>query len=306
VSVDSLLVISDFDGTLAPISLDPAADAGAGARIDPLARRTLRRLAGLAGARPGRLFLAVLSGRPVADVAARVRVGGIDYFGNHGLEGGHLARGTRAEGLSATPVVGFAHHEPAALALGRAVAENLGRPSWLYVEKKGPSVAFHWRGAPDERSAGRAVERAMSAVIEAGLAAGFERLEGRKMAEFRPADAGAKGAAVARLLGRLRPRAALILGDDRSDADAFGVIVRARTEGTLRDALAVAVHGAHETPAEVVAAADIVLASPREAARLLAAVARALETPGVRATGALNPGRPEADAPVDSTSSQVG
>jgi trehalose-phosphatase len=82
-----LLVISDFDGTLALGSRDPAATT-----IVPLARNALRRLAGIAAARPERLALAVLTGRTVADAAARIRVGGIRYLGDHGLQSGSYPR----------------------------------------------------------------------------------------------------------------------------------------------------------------------------------------------------------------------
>src|SRR6478672_11111836 len=75
-----LLVVSDFDGTLSRIVDDPW-----GAQILPLGRRALRALAALPG-----VHVAVLSGRTAADVAARVRVGGVTYLGNHGMERGFV------------------------------------------------------------------------------------------------------------------------------------------------------------------------------------------------------------------------
>ena len=89
-----LLIVTDFDGTLSPIVLEPIA-----ARIVPAARSALRRLARLAEAQPDRLRVVVLSGRAARDVAGRVRVGGVAYHGNHGIEAGTLARGTPAERL---------------------------------------------------------------------------------------------------------------------------------------------------------------------------------------------------------------
>ena len=62
--------------------------------------------------------------------------------------------------------------------------------------------------------------------------------------------------------------------DDRSDAEAFRVLAEERTHGRLHG-LAIAVHGAVETPPEVVEAADLLLPSPREAAAVLNALARA-------------------------------
>ena len=83
-----LLVVCDFDGTLAVGSRDPGA-----AAIIPLARRALRRLAGVAAELPDRVSVAILTGRTAADVAARVRVGGILYLGDHGLQAGSFPRG---------------------------------------------------------------------------------------------------------------------------------------------------------------------------------------------------------------------
>ncbi len=82
-----------------------------------------------------------------------------------------------------------------------------------------------------------------------------------------------------RLLDSIRPDAVMILGDDVSDADAFRVVVAAREGGIARrglPALVIAVHGAAETPAEVVRAADLLVAAPRDAARALAELARVL------------------------------
>jgi trehalose-6-phosphatase len=54
----AILVVCDFDGTLAAIDPDPE-----GAVLHPEARRALRHLGRIARARPGRLGLAILSGR---------------------------------------------------------------------------------------------------------------------------------------------------------------------------------------------------------------------------------------------------
>ncbi|MGH2513504.1 MAG: trehalose-phosphatase, partial [Candidatus Limnocylindrales bacterium] len=95
--VGRILVVADFDGTLAEINADPLA-----ARPVPGALRALRRLARIGTDRPGRLAIAVLTGRAVADIAGRVRVGGMRYLGNHGLEAGWLPRGQRAERIVTT------------------------------------------------------------------------------------------------------------------------------------------------------------------------------------------------------------
>ncbi len=282
-----LLVVTDFDGTLSPISSDPL-----GARILPLGRAALRRLARLADARPDRLHLAVLSGRTASDVAGRVRVGGLDYLGNHGLEGGRLARGRRAERLDVRSDPALERHVVPARTLGEAVAGLLGRPDWLFVEQKGPSVAFHFRAAREPEAARVAVIEAIAAAERTLGGHGLARLDGRKVIEFRPAEAGGKGAAMARLLRRDGARSALMLGDDRSDAEAFRVLAEARRSGALQTTLSIGVHGATETPVELVEQADLLVTAPHDAARALSALASALEAEAARATAAAPAVRP--------------
>jgi trehalose 6-phosphate phosphatase len=268
-----LLVVTDFDGTLSPIVQDPM-----GAVIEPLARTALRRLARLAEERPERLLVVVLSGRTSSDVAGRVRVGGVRYLGKHGLEAGRLARRRRPESLAVRADPTLEPWVPATAALADAVADRLGRPEWLFVELKGPSVAFHFRQAPD---VDRAREEVLLAIDAAEASAGgnqlgMTRLEGRRIVELRPVGAGGKGAALERLIERDRPGAVVMLGDDRSDAEGFAVIAEARRTGKL-DGVAVAVHGARETPSEVRESSDVELATTHDAARLLAILARAVE-----------------------------
>ena len=198
---------SDFDGTLSHIVLDPW-----GANMVPLARRALRRLAAVEGVQ-----VAILSGRTAADVAARTRVGGATYLGNHGVERGSLARRQRATSM----VVEVDPADPVAVAAAERLARQLPTAipeAWLVVERKGSSVAFHYRGAPDVEDAGRRVLAAVERLDPDGI---LERYPGRRILELRPLGATAKGEAMRRLLDELRPAAALMLGDDRSDAEAF-------------------------------------------------------------------------------------
>jgi trehalose 6-phosphate phosphatase len=275
-----VLVLSDFDGTLAEGSRDPAAT-----RIVPLARVALRRLAGIAFARPERLAVAVLTGRTAADAASRVRVGGIRYLGDHGLQTGTYPRRGRAERLTTTFEPG---HEPSmepAERLAARVPELLGRPGWLFVERKGPSVAFHVRQAEDRATARAAVESAIEAVDRELPEHDLAHYRGRLVVDLRPRTAGGKGEAFERLLAEVNPATVVALGDDSSDADAFAVLRAARVAGAI-DGLAIAVVGPHGMPDDVRAAADITLANPFEAARLLAFLARtfgqelAAPTPG--------------------------
>jgi trehalose-phosphatase len=266
-----LLVVADFDGTLAEGSRDPGA-----AAIVPLARRALRRLARVAETRPERLSVAILTGRTVADVAARVWVGGITYLGDHGLQAGTFPRGRRLSRLVTTFQENHLESHGPAEILATRVPEALGWPAWLFVERKGPSVAFHVRQADDRAAARAAVEAAIEAVGRELPAHDLAHYRGRLVIDLRPRTAGGKREAFERLLAELRPATVLAFGDDLSDADGFGVLRAARLSGAV-GGLAVAVTGPHGMSDEVRSAADIVLDAPLLAARSLSSLARALE-----------------------------
>jgi len=266
-----LLVVCDFDGTLAEGSRDPGA-----AAIVPLARRALRRLAGIAVARPDRVSVAILTGRTAADVAARVRVGGILYLGDHGLQAGSFPRGGDPARIETTFRAGHESSLAPAEVLATRVPEILGNPAWLFVERKGPSVAFHVRQAEDRVAARSAVEAAIAEVDSASPPHDLAHYRGRLVVDLRPRDAGGKREAFEALLAELQPATVVAFGDDSSDADGFKVLLAARAAGSL-DGLAVGVTGPHGMPDDVRAAADALLDTPRDVARALSALARSVE-----------------------------
>jgi trehalose-phosphatase len=268
-----LLLVVDFDGTLAVGTRDPAA-----ARIEPLAQRAMRRLGGIATTRPGRVHVAVLTGRIVADVAARVRVGGVEYLGDHGLQHARLPRRGRPESMHPAIDPAFDIHRDPAETLAEGVADALDRPSWLFVERKGPSVAFHVRQADDVPAARARVVAAVAEVeTRLGLVHGLAHYRGRSVVDLRPREAGGKREAVERLLGRHRPGAIAVFGDELSDVDAFEAVIAARSADPDLVAVTVAVHGTNRpAPVELLVRADLTLAGAHDVGRLLAALARRL------------------------------
>jgi len=267
-----LLVVTDFDGTLAEGSRDPGA-----ARVDPVAQRALRRLARFGAERPGRLHLAVLTGRTVADVARRVRVGGIEYLGDHGLQSATLERHGRPARLIGRSDPALERHHAVAETLAVGVARELATEPWLFVERKGASVAFHVRQA-DDVPAARARVLAAVATVERQAALGDHGLEpyrGRSVVDLRPRGAGGKHEAVARLLARTGAGGVLVLGDELSDVDAFEAVIEARASAH-RVGVTVAVHGTRPAPAELLERADLALGSARAVGRLLSDLARHL------------------------------
>ncbi len=260
-STRPLLIVSDFDGTLSPIVLDPW-----GAVMLPLARRALRLLAGVDD-----VHVAILSGRRASDVAERTRIGGASYLGNHGVESGRLQRRQRVRSLQVEVVRVDDRFSEIAEHLATAVAAAIGEP-WLVVERKPPAVAFHFRGAPDVDAAGARIREEVERLDPERI---LIRFPGRRVLELRPPGVPDKGQAMATLIREHRPRAVFTLGDDISDAEAFQTLARARRSGQT-DGLALAVQARSEVPPQVTEAADLLLASPVEAARFLAGLARRL------------------------------
>ncbi len=256
-----LLIVSDFDGTLSRIVDDPW-----GAQILPLGRRALRALAGLPD-----VHVVVLSGRSAPDVAARVRVGGVTYMGNHGMERGFVRRHGRPDRLPTS--VDSASHD--AVHMAERLADEMPRvvrEPWLIVERKPPAVALHFRTAPDIAAASARVRAAADALDPNGV---LERFGGRRVLELRPFGAVAKGDALLTLVDEMHPKSVFMLGDDVSDAMAFRALRDLRARG-VTDGVAIAIQARAEVPPEVLAAADIVLASPMDATRFLAAISRRL------------------------------
>jgi trehalose 6-phosphate phosphatase len=181
-------------------------------------------------------LVACVSGRAGDDARRLVGVEGIEVVGNHGLE-----LDPRAEELAA------------AIARFR---DAVGLP----VEDKRLSLSYHFREAADETAATARLEE----VAEQARSAGLDPRWGRKVLEIRPPVPADKGTAVRTLLERSGAARALYAGDDTTDLDAFAGMTGAGLEHAVRVAVA-----SDEGPAALREAADLVVESPDELARLL-------------------------------------
>lgn len=238
-------LIADVDGTISEIAPAPE-----DARVGETIRATLRRLA-------ERLDLvAAVSGRPAAEVHSLVGVPEMVYVGNHGLErwvdGQVVAHPAAAEHVGAV----------------RSALEELRRVvvgPGLVFEDKGVTASIHYRLAPDRELARRSVLEALGHLAGAR---GLRVTEGRMVVELRPPVAVDKGSAVRDLLERHRLSAALYLGDDRTDLDAFRALRSWRAGGDGRLGVAVAVLS-REGPTDLAAQADVTVSGVAQAERLL-------------------------------------
>ncbi|MGI8694719.1 MAG: trehalose-phosphatase [Geodermatophilaceae bacterium] len=194
-----LLVVSDFDGVLAPIVDDPAAS-----RPLPVAIDALRAMTVLPDT-----FVALVSGRALADLSVLSGLGApVRLVGSHGAE------------WSTGPVAGFDAERAAVLAgVTDAMEDIADRYPGVTVERKPVTAVLHVRRAarPDAAAA--------TAELERGLLRwpGLHVTHGKEIVEV-AVLANDKGAAVLALRYSVAADAVLFLGDDVTDEDAFATL----------------------------------------------------------------------------------
>lgn len=213
-----LLVLCDYDGTLAPIVPRPEE-----AWPEPGAREALERLL----AHPHHRA-AVLTGRLAAQVHAFLNLPDLPVVGLHGMEW----PGEEAEPPDTDAV--------------RRITFQLPDVPGLRLEDKGWTLAVHYREVPEPLQA-----EVEARLAELALPPGWELMAGKKVREFRPGGFG-KGRAVQRLARRFPAHLPVFLGDDVTDEEAFEVL---REEGVtikVGDGPTLAEHRV-EGPSQVVA-----------------------------------------------------
>lgn len=192
----------DFDGTLTPVRARPQ-----DAVLDEAMRRAVRTLA-------ERCFVAIVTGRGLADVRSLVDLPQLVFAANHGFE---IAGPGQSFEVDPSLRSTFAALRPEVDALVQGI-------EGVVVEHKGLSIALHFRLAPPERVP--AIEAGVDHLV--ATHPGLRKGTGKKVVELRPARDWHKGAAVRWLCDRLAqsgPRPVpLMLGDDRTDEDALAAV----------------------------------------------------------------------------------
>ena len=187
--MNSVLLATDFDGTIAPIVNDPAA-----ARIHPAAHAFLSGV---------EVPVAILTGRDVADV--RARLGGMHAIvaGAHGLE----CEDADGRLLWTSP-----------RAFPGPPAELLAALAKFRIERKKYAMAVHYRDTtPDGIEPFGAWARGE----------GLEVIDGRMVVEAR-LPGGGKEVALQRIAGHVGARRVVYAGDDTTD---FGALAYAASRG---------------------------------------------------------------------------
>jgi trehalose 6-phosphate phosphatase len=248
---DRSAVLTDVDGTIAPITTDPA-----DATVPEGTRKQLRLLA------ERYALVGCLSGRRALDARRVVGVDELAYSGNHGFE---LLLPGDTEVRPDPSLDGHEEDAPRFVSgLDRSELDRVG----IRTEDKGAIVALHWRGAANETAAESLAQEIASEAEWEGLVPH----RGRKVLEIRPNVPINKGIAVAALIPARPIDRALYAGDDRTDIDAFAALRTLHEDGELETAVCVAV-AADESPPEVSHAADLTVPGPAGFVHVLEALA---------------------------------
>ncbi len=194
-TVPNLLVVSDFDGTLAPIVDNPM-----DARPLRESSSALRSMAEL-----NNTFVALVSGRSLRDLATLSRLPEeIRLVGSHGSEFDTGFAQTLSKQQQSTL--------DEALSQTRRIAEKYG----ARIEPKPAGVAFHVRELPEDKKQPALDEMA------AGPAQldGVHQMNGKSVMELSVQDRN-KGDALSLLRSQVSASAVIYLGDDTTDEAAF-------------------------------------------------------------------------------------
>lgn len=187
------LIALDYDGTLAPLVADPDA-----AAIDPRAQRCLAELR-------ERFEVAVVSGRGLADLRARVDIDGLMLIGSHGNEWpGEDGAPVLAQ---AAMVAGWAEQ------LRELLAHEAPRAT---LEIKRLSLTLHYRDAQEPM----AMRERLAALCER-LQPMPKLIDGKFVWNLIPTTAATKFDAIDRLVREGRSGAVIFVGDDATDEIVF-------------------------------------------------------------------------------------
>ena len=182
-----LMLVTDFDGTLAEIGPDPARSAAL-----PEALAALRRLATLLKR------VVVLSSRTPEELERLVPLRGIQLIGDSGL---------RLPGPGERQKLDFFNSQ---------AAKSLADIPGVWLEIKPASTTIHLRNSPATS------DEILARVAPTLDATGLDASPGRKVIEVHVAQAG-KGNTLAGLLEEVKPGGLVVLGDDENDRSLFMV-----------------------------------------------------------------------------------
>lgn len=181
----------DFDGTLAPIVSEPQA-----ARMRDQTMALISELNRIAP-------VAIVSGRSLNDLRARIGFTPRYLVGNHGLEGLTLSNSTElgSEEISKN---------------WEQNLRKLEKTQGVFIENKTYTLAVHYRNCRSKRQAKHDIIEMAQALAPAPRV-----IFGKSVVNLVPAGAPHKGIALTQLMLKSKTRSAFYVGDDDTDEDVF-------------------------------------------------------------------------------------
>lgn len=232
-------LLTDVDGTIAPIAATPEA-----ARVLPQVPALLQQ------ARERFAVVGVMSGRDVASLWRMLPMPGIVYIGDHG---NHIWEAGATINAAPPPALLDAEVARVLTAFGYL---PLAHAPGIRIEPKGATAAIHYRNTADPATMRNAV---LAALIPLAAGTATRIAEGKMVIEIQALRARNKGDALRELAQTRHLRGLVYLGDDRTDIDAFVAARELRATGACQTCV-VAI-GAADVPPELLASADLALAS---------------------------------------------
>lgn len=237
-------LITDVDGTISPIAETPQQ-----AVVWPECRRFLELLSRHLA------LVAAISGRDAATLKDMIKVPGMVYIGNHGLERwSDKGMEIRAD-LRKFPVV---------ISEALAALETRLKIKGVIFENKGLSASVHYRLAAEPETARQEI---LSVIKELPNAGQFKTMENKMVVDLLPGVVADKGTALMEIIREYRLGGGIYLGDDLTDIRAFQTLHRAIRETDFKGyALGVTGTG---MPPNLVQEADFTLNGVTDVARFL-------------------------------------
>ncbi len=237
-------LITDVDGTISQTAPTPQQ-----ASVSPLCRHYLSLLCNHLA------LVAAISGRPAAEVKDMIKIDGMVYIGNHGLERwteGHSEFPKDAQDYSTVVKDAIKELTPSLSIKG------------VIIEDKGVTATIHYRLCPEPQSA----EKVILAAIDNSPRARSLRIIQEKMAiDLLPPVEVNKGTATLDLIQGYNLQGGIYLGNDTTDIDAFRAIHAASRASNLQG-IAIGIIS-QETPEELMTEADFTLNGVNDVERFL-------------------------------------
>jgi len=200
-----VIFMCDYDGTLTPIVKRPQ-DAALSSSMRILLKKCIIKQG---------IKFAIVSGRKLSDIESLIKLKGMCYVGNHGLE-------------IRTPKKLWRHPEavsalPSLKQIARRIRKELLDVPGLQIEDKELTLSIHWRRV--KTALLPRVRRIFSGIVEHYKNTGKVRITtGKKVWEIRPPCEWNKGNAVDWLVKYFGGGLPVYIGDNTTDEDAFRAV----------------------------------------------------------------------------------